>query len=133
MRMYINIYLLQLIWYVEDASRKSMITLSMSVAYYPNQTHQQTGVSVWSSGGSQIRCKLLYGHFKHIIDWLNDWKFYLILVAHLVKYYFRWPSHAYTIYTHSYYYIYNIYTYYLQTKLLKLLKIDIIVFKIEFC
>ncbi len=28
-------------------------------------------------------------------------------------------------------YIYNIYTYYLQTKLLKLLKIDIFVFKIE--
>ncbi len=63
--------------------------------------------------------------------WLIDWKFYLILVAHLVKYYFRWPRHLYTIYTHSYYYIYNIYTYYLQTELLKLLKIDIIVFKIE--
>ncbi len=30
--------------------------------------------------------------------WLIDWKFYLISVAHLVKYYFRWLSHSYTIY-----------------------------------
>ncbi len=27
-------------------------------------------------------------------DWLIDWKCYLIWVAHLVKYYFRWPSHS---------------------------------------
>ncbi len=50
-------------------------------------------------------------------DWLIDWKCYLISVAHLVKYYFRWLSHSYTISTHSYYYIYNIYTYYLQITL----------------
>ncbi len=66
-----------------------------------------------------------------LIDWLIDWKCYLISVAHLVKYYFRWLNYSYTIYTHSYYYIYNNYTYYLQIKLLKLLKIDIIVIKIE--
>ncbi len=69
-----------------------------------------------------------------MVDWLIDWKFCLIVVAHLVKYNFWWPSQSYTIYTHSYYYnyiIYNIYTYYLQIKLLKLLKHDVIVIKIE--
>ncbi len=43
-------------------------------------------------------------------DWLIDWKVYLISVAHSVRYYCWWPSHSYTVYTHSYFYIYNIYT-----------------------
>ncbi len=74
-----------------------------------------------------------YVCFQKLI-WLKilfDWKFYLISVVHLVTYYFRWSSHSYTIYTHSYYYMYNIYTYYFQIKWLKLLKIYIIVIKIE--
>ncbi len=50
----------------------------------------------------------LFSYLLSFINCLNDWKFYLISVAHLVKHYFRWPSHSYTIYTHSYYYIYNI-------------------------
>ncbi len=80
----------------------------------------------WSSGRLVIKMSMSQffgvhaeiGHHRWIwpfascADWLIDWKFYLISLAHSVKYDFQWPSHSYTIYTHSYYYIYNIYTYY---------------------
>ncbi len=62
-----------------------------------------------------------------VFDWLIDWKFYLISVARLVKYYFRWPSHSYAIYKHSYYYTYTD-TYIIYRLITKIYKI---VIKIE--